>query len=353
MNILVLSQDYPSQNNPYAMSYVHTRCVWCVNNSCKVTVLNFSADRCYEHEGVNVIVESKVGDLAEYDCIVSHAPNIKNHVRFLRMVKGKKIAFFFHGHEVLRLIGDYPAPYLWNSASWARRSLVRLYDWVKMHCMRYWLAKISSVNNVGLVFVSNWMRAKFEENIGKDAAAFGAVRVIPNAANDIFLMSRYKADGVKKADFLTIRPLDDSKYAMDLVVKFARANPNLTFHVYGRGRFFDYNQIPENMVWFDEFVAQSKIPDLLMYYRAALMPTRFDAQGVMVCEMATFGMPVVTSDFSVCVEMLSGLDNVIFLQEADFGRAFDMQRITPSSALTNRFSASGLVAKEVEFFNEL
>ena len=37
------------------------------------------------------------------------------------------------------------------------------------------------------------------------------------------------------------------------------------------------------------------------------MPTRADAQGVMACEMATFGIPLITSNIDVCKEVFKEL----------------------------------------------
>ena len=44
--------------------------------------------------------------------------------------------------------------------------------------------------------------------------------------------------------------------------------------------------------------------------RCGLMPTREDTQGVMTCEMMEYGMPVITSDISVCKEFFSCVNNV-------------------------------------------
>ena len=53
--------------------------------------------------------------------------------------------------------------------------------------------------------------------------------------------------------------------------------------------------------------------DLLNKSRCALMPTRTDAQGVMACEMATFGIPLVTTDLPVCHEVFDTFVNVQYI----------------------------------------
>ena len=43
------------------------------------------------------------------------------------------------------------------------------------------------------------------------------------------------------------------------------------------------------------------------------MPTRTDAQGLMMCEMASTGMPLITSDIPVCHEVFDGFANVALI----------------------------------------
>lgn len=64
---------------------------------------------------------------------------------------------------------------------------------------------------------------QFLNNIKLKPETIGKVAVISNANNYIFIDQEYNYDKQnKKADFITIRPLDDSKYAIDLVVNFAK-----------------------------------------------------------------------------------------------------------------------------------
>ena len=44
--------------------------------------------------------------------------------------------------------------------------------------------------------------------------------------------------------------------------------------------------------------------------KCALIPTKHDTQGVMACEMATFGIPTITSNIEVCREIFSSFENV-------------------------------------------
>ncbi|HYP86218.1 glycosyltransferase [Variovorax sp.] len=351
MKLLVLVQDYPSDENPYAMSYVHTRCLGYQKRGHEVDVLNFSSERDYAHQGINVFAEAGC-DWRIYDRIISHAPNLKNHVRYLNKVTNAKIAFFFHGHEVLRR-SEYPTPYKWNRPSALKRFSASLYDSAKLIVLHSWLRRKCKSNDIGLVFVSEWMRQKFESNIGKIAGEEWISTVIPNAVHDSFVDNSYVPSRVKSADFVTIRPLDDSKYCVDMVVRFAERFPGKKFHIFGRGQFFLHIRQPKNVVWFDRYITQDQIPRVLNQYSYALMPTRFDAQGVMMCEMAVYGIPVVTTKFTVCQEMLAGFDNCACL---DLDAPDSMQRIQclQSATVKNRkFDSDMLVKKEIEFFHAI
>lgn len=351
MRILVLSQAYPSSNNKYAMSYVHTRCVSYLRLGCSVDVLSFSVKDSYLYEGVRVLSEGQV-ELEQYDIVLSHAPNIKNHVRLLSRVSRKKVVFFFHGHEVLRR-RDYPTPYTWRKQSLLKQGLISVYDEMKLFFLRLWLHWFSRRNDIGLVFVSDWMRDQFDKNIISSRSFCRSV-VICNSVNPHFEESSYAPQNIE-ADFVTIRPLDESKYCLDLVVSLARANPSLKFHVYGRGEFFQYVEKPDNLSWFDCFIPQSDIPALLNRYRAALMPTRYDAQGVMACEMAVYGIPLVTTEIPICKEMLAGFSNVCFLTFDDFSKALDedVGRSMSDTTLRSKFSAAVLAQQELSFLDEI
>ena len=345
MKILVLTQGYPNKENPYAMSYVHTRNLNYIKFGHDVVNVSFSTEDSYSYEGVRVVADRSFKDEAcKADLIVSHAPNFKNHFKRLLGIEGARIVLFFHGHEVLRTYGDYPSPYSWQNEQWSKRLIKKLYDEVKIFFFPFALKLLAKRNALSSIFVSDWMRGVFEKNIGKSSTLqFSRLDVIPNAVNEAFLKSQYSKSKNKKADFVTIRPLDGRKYAADLVVDVARSNPEYLFHVYGKGSLFDYIDKPENIEWFDFFVPQSEMPELLNHYSVALMPTRYDAQGVMKCEMAAYGMPVVTSDISIAREVLSGYGASYFIDNDDVAKSFsdvleefDIFRLSSSDASAKR-----------------
>lgn len=353
MKLLVLVQNYPSNENPYAMSYVHSRNLIYVEKRYNVDVLNFSTNEYYNYEGINVFPEENI-NFENYDLIISHALNLKNHYRVLRKLHSKKIVFVFHGHEVLKGHLDYPKTYSWVKQNFIKSQIQNCYQIFKLKILTSWLTGNFSKNNkLGMIFVSDWMKEKFVKNMGFYPENFSKTAIIPNAVNSIFVSQSYNPkSGTLLADCVTIRPFDDSKYALDLVIDIAKANPKKTFHIYGKGDYFTYNECPENVKVFNRFILQKDIAELLNNYGCAVMPTRFDSQGVMMCEMATFGIPLITTNFSVCLEMLDNFDNVTFFSLENFAQNID--QINEGSIVNKtKFNSYNLIEKELRFFDGL
>lgn len=101
-----------------------------------------------------------------------------------------------------------------------------------------------------------------------------------------------------------------------MVNELAKNNPQYSFLVIGRGELFSHIKKADNLIWEDRNLQHNEILEVLDNSRYALMPTKTDAQGLMMCEMATYGMPVITSDIAVCHEVLDDFDNVVFVSNS-------------------------------------
>lgn len=112
--ILIAVADYPDDSGNKAEMYVHTRNKVYKEEGISFSVLNFRTERNYYYDGVEVIcLDEYKKNKEKYDILISHAPNIRNHFRFLMKYRKyfRKLFFFFHGHEVLRTQKVYPKPY--------------------------------------------------------------------------------------------------------------------------------------------------------------------------------------------------------------------------------------------------
>lgn len=362
MKILVLCSNYPGPNEKAALTYVKAR-----NHAYRekgvddITVLNFSLSKgSYIEDGFNVI------SLEEYKCsykdsgfdiLISHAPNIRNHYLFLKKFesKFKKLVFFFHGHEVLDMIKEYPMPYSYLGNRRIERIISRVYDPLKFYLWRNYFKKKG--NNVTLIFVSKWIENKFQEYLDLSLESLKVNHyIIHNNISRRFETEMYKIGAEKKYDFITIRSnLDDPKYAVDVVNNLAKANPEYRFLVVGRGEFFRYFEKASNIEQIEKYLTPDEIVELLNQSKCALMPTKNDTQGILACEMATFGIPTITSDIDVCKIVFENFPNVAFIsnEETDINLGKLLSELKPATHKQEKYFYNNTILKEINLIKEL
>ena len=360
MKLLVLCSSYPDNNGDVGMNYVHTRNISYVKSGLDVTVIKFSTKDCYTKDGVKVISLAEFERRKEtlYDILVCHAANLKYHYRFLSKYSNRfsDIVFFYHGHEVMKLNTEYPKEYPFLKRNTVGELIVPIYDNMKFFLWRRFLKK--NVNKVHLVFVSDWMYDVFKKNIKLDERTFHErIHIIYNSVSKNYETLRYDVTGSKKYDFVTIRAnIDTSKFAIDLVNKFASRNPDYKFLLVGKGSYFEHYDKAKNIERLERYLNQDEIVDILNQSRCALMPTRVDAQGVMACEMATFGIPLITSDIPVCRYVLKDFTDVAFIDNNSDGHELPslFESLKPCVADTNeRFFEKNTINKEIELYKNI
>ena len=177
----------------------------------------------------------------DFDLVLSHAPNIKHHLKFLNKYGDKfnNIIFYFHGHEVLRTSKIYPKPYKFTKKQPFIKKLIReVYDSFKLLVWKNEIPKF--IWKSQFIFVSNWMYnmfirfVKINPELIKDRK-----HIIYNCIGKEFQNITYDTQIKKKYDFITIRNnLDGSKYGIDIVTKIAKNNPKYKFCVIGKGKFY-------------------------------------------------------------------------------------------------------------------
>ncbi|WP_251492273.1 glycosyltransferase [Otoolea muris] len=316
--IWCMVEYYPTPENKASAFFVHNRVKYYQNNGAAVEVISDSARSSYQFDGISVITKQ------DFLCrkhewkdsiLICHAANIRHQYFFLKKYGRcfRKIVMFFHGHEILNINKVYSEPYAFEKKNPAKELLQNGYDCLKI---RLWTQFIREhMNSLFLFFVSGWMKRQFMAATGiSDEEMKNHCSVTYNAVGEMFENSRFDKDSQKEYDFITIRGnLDNSKYAVDIVNELAGLNPQKKFLLIGRGKYFTYNRKADNLEWINDVLAHTEILQYLDKSRYALMPTRTDAQGVMACEIATTGMPLITSDIEVCHEVFDGFGNVRFI----------------------------------------
>lgn len=317
MKILVACADYPSENGR-ALQFVHVRNKYYIENGIDVEVLNFACNEGYIYEEIKVFTEDEIKNKSTiYDVLICHAPNLRNHYKFIKTFgkKIKKKIFFFHGHEIVKINKVYPKPYKFANFSRIKYLLQNIYDCIKLIIWRRYLKREGS--NDFLIFVSNSLKKDFSIYIKIDQdIVSNRYAVINNSVSKVFEEKTFNNACEKLYDYITIRSdIDNSVYCMDLLSKIATLNPEKKFLIIGKGEYFTYNIKPDNIIHINCTMKQEKLLRYINQSKCALMPTRRDSQGVMSCELATFGIPLITSNLPVCHEMFDEFENVRLLSE--------------------------------------
>lgn len=312
--ILVLVVDYPNNEGGVALMYVHVRNKYYIQHDIDVTVLNFSSNEDYVIDGIPVItLKTYEKQNGSYEILVLHAPNIRNHYRFLRKYAERfsRMIYFFHGHEVLKINETYPKPFNYMKKNGILHVKFQdAYDTFKLLVWRKYLPSIAE--KADFVFVSNWFYGEFRKYTKLDDVKLkNHVHIINNSVGKIFEEKSYQYQGNAMYDFITIRSyMDDAKYGVDLVDGLARKYPQYSFLIIGRGKYYEIHEKPENVTWVNRFLSHEEIMKYIDASRCGLLLTREDTQGVMTCELSVYGIPVITSDIEVCREICSKLRNV-------------------------------------------
>ncbi|MGQ2383926.1 glycosyltransferase [Lactiplantibacillus plantarum] len=356
--VLVAAAFYPDDLGNKRLYFIHVRNLYYVKSGLSVTVLNFAADHDYSVDGIQVItLETYVSQQAEYDLLICHAANIRNHFRFLQNYGNKfaKIIFFFHGHEIMHISKYYPVPYKFKRNHYAiKKNLRNLYDSFKLSLWRRYF--LQNKTKIRLVFVSSWLRNVFYSELKLSVASIGAqTKVIHNSVGKTFELNDYNPLQQKKYDFITIRNyMDDSKYSVDLVVEEARKHPEYKFCLIGRGEFFKHYEKPENLALIMHELGHEKMLNYLNSARCGFMPTREDTQGVMTCEIATFGLPVITSNIAVCREVFQAFKNVALVDNTNINLTATYEGLLSlgKQPKNQAYFAKNTVAKEIELIKE-
>ena len=338
------------------MMYVHIRNLYYQNHGIDVTELNFRAKESYEFQGIRVVTLDDYRHAPQtYDLLILHAANIKHHYRFLLKYGDRfpVFLFFYHGHEVIKRSAAYPDPYPFVKMNYVKRVFRDVYDDFKLSVWRRYLPKV--IDKSWLVFVSRLMMHDFFQWTAIPEKVIGdRYQITYNCVGKKFETAQYDLQAEKKYDFVTIRNnLDGSAYSIDLVNRIARNTPSAKFLVVGKGKFFSVYEKAENIEWWDMTMTHDEIVRTLNMSRFALMPTRRDTQGVMACEMAAYGIPLITSDIPVCHEIFDECRNVWFIDNKRDSDLTEFLRLNPAPAKDDRYYEERTVSKEVALITAL
>lgn len=315
---LLVCNAYPSENNIYKNGFIHRRVklylknnldivVFCVNN--KFTNLIYD-----NYDGVTVIR----GNKTDYESFLKENDFHSYLIHFISKDKydpiietkvNPKIIIWIHGSEVEAWHRR------WFDFLTSREALKRtLY-----YTIKYYPERIEFLNNlysqetydVTFIYVSRW----FKENVADVDAKTSPKKyeIIPNVV-DGELFNYLEKDKNKRKKILSIRPFANMKYSNDLTVEAILELStrdyfyDLEFSIYGDGKYFDSVLEPirkfENVNIHKGFLKQDEISALHKEYGVFICPTRWDSQGVSMCEAMSSGLVPISTNITAIPEFV-------------------------------------------------
>ena len=319
--LLVICNAYPSGNDLYRNGFIHRRVKGYQESGLQVKVF-------YNHEPVTDAyqytfdgVDVTVGNGEALFNLVSQSPFLGYLVHFAELTRiepleraqvSAPVIIWIHGFEAE---GWYRRWFNFiDSSAEIRAALDKKETYYKGQ--NAFLAQLVNEPrlNYSFVNVSEW----FKDNIVEPDldVEFGEENstVIPNLIDEEIFVKSTKDPSLRK-NILSIRPYASYKYANDLSVKAIlelSTRPyfdDLQFTICGQGKYFADTVAPlrafKNVTLRNEFFTQEEVKELHRTHGIFLSPTRFDSQGVSMCEAISSGLVSISSDVAAVPEFIT------------------------------------------------
>lgn len=303
---LLITPGYPSLENKYNTAFVHTRVQEYkkVGMNLDVAVINGIPEiNIYEFEGIQVFKGDyfnlrEILQKKQYKKIIVHFFD-DNYARVFDAIDLTETNLFFYLHGADILYRDYPkyASHYFESeidVSWRDKEF-ELRD--------YYFKKYNEYSNVKWMFVSEFVKNRAEELLNIE---FENYEIIPCYINTNLFEYQEKDVDLRKKIFILRRFTNDCCYALDIDIRAIlelSTRPyfnDLEFDIYGDGEMFEVLTQPlknfSNVHLHREFLSHEDIKKVQDTHGIGLFASRFDTQGVSLCEAAASGCAVVTSN---------------------------------------------------------
>lgn len=356
MRLLVICNTYPSEQARYRNGFIHRRVKAYQAAGLDVEVFYEHAPvtkpYSYDFEGVHVKVgnESALEEEArkgKFDVFLVHFAE-PSRINPLRNVGVQKpVIVWVHGYE---------------AEAWHRRwfnfiddadeilnAIGRKNTYFKEQNRFFQDLMTTKDLDVSFVNVSKWFQENIvEPDIGEN---FNDSVVIPNIVDER-LFNREQKSSEDRKKILSIRPFASRKYANDITVEAIldlSTRPyfnDLEFTICGQGPLFaeltkPLRQFP-NVVLKEAFFSHDEIKDLHSSHGVFLSPTRFDSQGVSMCEAMSSGLATISTNIAAIPEYIHHMETGLLCEpESAQALADNIERIYFDEELFSSISAQG------------
>ena len=317
-DVLLVANAYPSDRALYRNAFIHRRVLGYLEAGIDVEVFYLhppvSEPYTYVFDGVRVTV----GGAADY------AQRIARHAY-------RTILVHFASQEMIQPIVDFrpDTPVIvwvhgFEAEAWHRRwfnftesagqirAALAMRDSYHVDQLQLmgWLMSTTDLD-VRVVHVSDWFRRSIvEPDTGMPTRR---PYVIPNVVDGGLFPYREKEDE-DRLRILSVRPYASHKYANDQTVAAILALSErpyfekLSFTIRGEGPLFAETVSPlrrfPSVSVEEGFLRQDEIAELHATHGVFLSPTRFDSQGVSMCEAMSSGLVPVSTDIAAIPEFV-------------------------------------------------
>lgn len=319
VRVLVICNSYPSDRALYRNGFIHRRVKAYVDEGIGVEVFyNHQPVKdpyVYEFDGIQVTVGDDLAledivKTGEYDAFLVHFPEPTRIDPLRRAKVAQPIIAWIHGFEAEAW---YRRWFNFIDSAEAVEAALRKKD-EYYNTQNSFLAELMREDDLDVSFVnvSEWFQRYIVE---PDVhAEFGRSEVIHNLVDEEVFPYREKTTDMR-LKFLSIRPYASMKYAndqtVDAIVELSTRPyfDQLEFTICGQGKLFDETVAPlkafDNVKLHNKFFSQEQIAKLHAQHGVFLCPTRFDSQGVSMCEAVSSGLVAITSDIAAIPEFIS------------------------------------------------
>lgn len=314
-NVLVLCTDYPHQDSLYGGAFIVPRVQAYIESGFKVSIFVLkerqpASNQIIEldtsiaiHRGNQKALKKLLPKVAP-TCIVAHSLSLSGYQVLKQMSLLDRLIVIYHGFEI-RDVG-----HLWYNFSEENlaKNFRRIFE---QDLIRKKLAiEIFQNSTISKVFVSNFLKNLCEEDLGIKPINH---QVIPNYIDEQLFdyVPKQDADRLK---IFSIRPYDNHNYAADLIIacimELSKKSffSELSFHIQGFGHTFKEKTRLiahfNNVTVVEGILDQRQISQLHKNHGIALIPTRFDTQGVSLGEAMASGLVPVTNACAAITEFI-------------------------------------------------
>lgn len=318
LDVLVVCNAYPSPGVLYRNGFIHRRVLAYVSAGMRVRVFYHhepvATPYDYEFEGVSVEVGRSRDLLAllrgeTFDAVLVHFAEPGRIQPLIEAQVSCPVLVWVHGFEAEAWHRRW-----FNFLDSAEEAIVALerrtsYYEEQNAFLRHLVT--DEPLDFTWINVSEWFqRMVVEPDIG---AEMHGSHVIPNLVDERLFRFEPKEDA-DRLRVLSIRPFASRKYANDLTVRAIKELSRrpffgeLEFTICGEGRLFerevaDLRDLP-NVSLHERFFSQDEIVYLHQLHGVFLAPTRFDSQGVSMCEAMSSGLATISSDVAAIPEFI-------------------------------------------------